>query len=548
VEIFNAYLVISLKMSDDSEPEEVIIEDDSTPPSPSDSPAEIITVSPVVVFNLETCATVLPRFQFELAGARQLKIRFPSSVLPRSLSIVNQFDLHPTLMEVILDLAEIPFNSPPLRVEVTNPIFNTNFPGRPLILDALNRFFQPGFQPKKTYQSWDLIREPVGTPPDALIARLASEGFELEAAAHALVLTHGNLSRAKEFLLTGTTPGLSGRPEIAYGDCPLLYMLLEAMDALLSITDHCCVCGADLGYGGVKPTVCTAPLCLFGVANIGIGGNVMGELRRDPAAADFLVCLASAAFGTALFTPPLPQDLVKDAERFFKQLPAIDRLLRYNDDLELTSGIGRPFVEILRFILSSNRTHLISLPNHLKLEDPSHPGAIGKVTEQFLCVAAAPEREAAFQVKKQASGSFYVWHGSPVTNWHSILRKGLGHNPLIEGNPQYAAYPGYASIVWHAAVSTYSMGYANKGGVNTIKYANSRFDQTMTILGVVENIKGMNVVRPNMIFTQGDLTALVARCLVVVNSAFVWDLVKSPPKHVPTLDDCLKYLATRGLH
>jgi len=51
---------------------------------------------------------------------------------------------------------------------------------------------------------------------------------------------------------------------------------------------------------------------------------------------------------------------------------------------------------------------------------------------QYVLVSDNPQKEALFRKKraevahkKGGRGSFYAFHGSPIGNWHSILRAGL---------------------------------------------------------------------------------------------------------------------------
>ena len=43
---------------------------------------------------------------------------------------------------------------------------------------------------------------------------------------------------------------------------------------------------------------------------------------------------------------------------------------------------------------------------------------------QFLLLSASPEKEQRFQELKEKFGSFFAFHGSPIGNWHSIMRTG----------------------------------------------------------------------------------------------------------------------------
>merc|ERR1719473_411761 len=73
---------------------------------------------------------------------------------------------------------------------------------------------------------------------------------------------------------------------------------------------------------------------------------------------------------------------------------------------------------MLQWIWESNRSHLVPL------EGPDRLDFLG-TPYQYLLISAPPEQEAEFQALKREHGSKFGYHGSPVENWHSILRQGL---------------------------------------------------------------------------------------------------------------------------
>jgi hypothetical protein len=283
------------------------------------------------------------------------------------------------------------------------------------------------------------------------------------------------------------------------------------------------------------------------MATLGVGTSVTAELRRDPMAADFLVSIASAAVGTKFFVPPLPAEDEPHAVEFFEKLPAITKLTQYATDKDLRADIGQHFFDILRYILFTNRCHLIHLPPELAIPE------CAAQTEQFLCVVATPERELAFQKKKETAGNAWLWHGSCLDRWHSILHTGLqdlGRTPDARNGG-----PWFGDGVYQSNLSEYSIAYA--GGVytdaaggphlNTNKYANTIFPKTTTVLALCENIKGpeLNLVTQAE-YTQKDIEGLIVRCLMVVKTSFAWDPFAKPPAHMPSLHECLSYIASRS--
>ena len=71
---------------------------------------------------------------------------------------------------------------------------------------------------------------------------------------------------------------------------------------------------------------------------------------------------------------------------------------------------------LLHFVLSTNRCSMLELDEEEQVD-------IGmKTTAQIMIINDSPEREAEFNAKRDAQGSFYAFHGSLGSNWYSILR------------------------------------------------------------------------------------------------------------------------------
>jgi hypothetical protein len=272
---------------------------------------------------------------------------------------------------------------------------------------------------------------------------------------------------------------------------------------------------------------------------MGIGSTVTSEIRRDPVVADFLVCLASACLGTKFFRPELPEQLRPTAERFFRTLPPINHLTGYADDSALIQAIGLPYYEILRFILMSNRAHLICLPPHLKIAE------CARNTTQLLSVVGNPECERVFQGKKRQKGTCWLWHGSFLSRWHSILHTGLKDLGRTADKTHMGAST-YGPGVYMSNSSTYSYAYSAGCG-DQHSYENSQFPKSLIVMALVENIcSGLlkNVAQSE--WTQRDLDGIMVRVLMIVNSVFEWDVHQSEPGCIPSLDDCLTFIDGSG--
>jgi hypothetical protein len=223
----------------------------------------------------------------------------------------------------------------------------------------------------------------------------------------------------------------------------------------------------------------------------------------------------------------------------------MDALAACESDAALEAAIGRRAYEILRFILLSNRATLVCLPDRLKIG----PGDAVKQSVQLLCVNAAPEREVAFQATARGP-SVWLWHGSTVSRWHSILHTGLRDlGETADGT--HAGATTFGQGVYQSESSTVSVQYAmsetqHLGAQNKTCYTNSKFGNQLLVMALCENAPGkqLNKVAP-FEWTQRDKDGLIVRCLFIVKNQFAWDVIAQPPRAVPTLRDCVRCFAER---
>ena len=94
-------------------------------------------------------------------------------------------------------------------------------------------------------------------------------------------------------MITGILEPTVYELSIKYRDCQLLYLILEMCESFFDMCDCCCNCGNKLGVFSLKPSCCTNEVCQHAFLNLGVGANIMAEIKRDPIAADFLISLAS---------------------------------------------------------------------------------------------------------------------------------------------------------------------------------------------------------------------------------------------------------------
>lgn len=141
-------------------------------------------------------------------------------------------------------------------------------------------------------------------------------------------------------------------------------------------------------------------------------------------------------------------DLTKERKRrsivmLLSTLPAIDEMTKYlasqGPDAALSSWHDRiqpAALDLLRWIVASNRSCILQ-----DNSNPEHMVSDMKDYVQFRLVQGAPDKEQRFitavneksmPVRPQHP-TIFAWHGSPVYNWHSILREGLHFKDTAHG-------------------------------------------------------------------------------------------------------------------
>jgi poly [ADP-ribose] polymerase 6/8 len=124
----------------------------------------------------------------------------------------------------------------------------------------------------------------------------------------------------------------------------IILFLLEIFEIFFHLSDHCCICGNKLEAKCVKGSVCDKKVCLFALENIGVGASVVQEIRRDPDAADLLICLFAGTFTSTnpnqTFPPFPPEHLKQYSQSLLKHLPKIDDLICKTDS-EISILLGK---------------------------------------------------------------------------------------------------------------------------------------------------------------------------------------------------------------
>ncbi|KAF2971494.1 hypothetical protein GQX73_g2124 [Xylaria multiplex] len=175
-------------------------------------------------------------------------------------------------------------------------------------------------------------------------------------------------------------------------------------------------------------------------------------------------------------------DLENDSEKAFSlalllsALPSVGDMRKYlNEDrsrqLATWNRIPPAAMKLLRWIIASNRSYIVQIDNHAT-KDANPSGVEGEVPDrsqemilgvndwiQFRFAQGSPDKEALFldalrEVKKP-NRTILAWHGSPIGNWHSIIREGLNFKVMANGRA-------FGDGVYFSRSFEYSSHYSSK--------------------------------------------------------------------------------------
>ena len=156
----------------------------------------------------------------------------------------------------------------------------------------------------------------------------------------------------------------------------------------------------------------------------------------------------------------------------------MSELAKCKNEIELSRAVGgNAYYQVLRDIILSSRAHFVSLPQELKLREC--PNAY-----QFIALAGTPERETAFQDILKGGDSIWLWHGSCLQRWHSILVNGLKDLGATSDKTHEGAM--YGAGIYESELSSYSWSYATGAGLNN--YTNSALPKgQLSCMALCEN-------------------------------------------------------------
>lgn len=177
-----------------------------------------------------------------------------------------------------------------------------------------------------------------------------------------------------------------------------------------------CICGIEIEFNGDN---CGNIDCLYKLANLMIGdvdqdNKVIKYIKENQESSANLIFLISES--TSL--DPKPDHFsIDDVHVVFKKenrfyyMELMKKIIKLNSDIEIICEYGEKFYYIMRYFITSTRKRIIT----------------SNAEKEFNCykIYHEYEKENEFEIKIKNSNYCYLFHGSPIGNWYSILANDL---------------------------------------------------------------------------------------------------------------------------
>jgi ubiquitin-conjugating enzyme E2 Q len=189
-------------------------------------------------------------------------------------------------------------------------------------------------------------------------------------------------------------------------------------------------------------------------------------------------------------------------------LPNVDKMKAFltdSDNKRLAAWrdvISPAALDVLRWVVASNRSFI--------MEDDTTGHSDYRVTgmesyKQFRLVQGAPDKEQRFRAAVAANAAItktdyptiFAWHGSPVYNWHSILREGLHFKEITNGRAYGDGV--YLSNKFHTSV-----GFAPEGLDYSWPQSNLKIRMLVSLNELVNAPTQFKHTNPHYVITQLD--------------------------------------------
>eukprot|EP01119_Soliformovum_irregulare_P013152 TRINITY_DN3472_c0_g1_i1.p1 TRINITY_DN3472_c0_g1~~TRINITY_DN3472_c0_g1_i1.p1 ORF type:complete len:429 (-),score=113.19 TRINITY_DN3472_c0_g1_i1:152-1438(-) len=298
-----------------------------------------------------------------------------------------------------------------------------------------------------------------------------------------------------------------------------------------NLNNFCVICDQPhvFAHGNMlKPAVCARELCCFAFQQLGVGSDAADDIATAAEVVDLLVCFATIAAAsprnTMIFEPyptifdpkdpkktifhPNSKDFIQ-LSAVLSKFPSVEKMSQAKDFADMKKQMDKAHehaYSLLQWIITSNRSHLVKMNSNNLIKGM-------QTTHQYLLLSAAPEKEAKFRQMKEKHGSIFAFHGSPIENWHAILRTGLKN---ASGTKLQINGAAYGSGIYLSPAAATSFGYCRMQGSVASSHSANRFLDTKNIhcIAICEVID-KDIRKNSNIWVQPDPEFVVTRFFFV---------------------------------
>ncbi|KAK8078443.1 hypothetical protein PG996_004613 [Apiospora saccharicola] len=187
--------------------------------------------------------------------------------------------------------------------------------------------------------------------------------------------------------------------------------------------------------------------------------------------------------------------------------------------------------KLLRWIVASNRSYIVQV-DECPTEDGQPEVGLARPQEhisgvkgwlQFRFAQGSPEKEIQFQEALQEVNKQYktilAWHGSALSNWHSIIREGLDfkqtHNGRAYGHGVYFGHD-FGTSLGYSGHGNYGYTYASTSGGDKPYWPNSILKISSAVsLNELVNLPEKFVTNNHFCMVVSQVHWIQCRCLFV---------------------------------
>ena len=203
----------------------------------------------------------------------------------------------------------------------------------------------------------------------------------------------------------------------------------------------CVICQEPLVFHMAKFMCCNSPTCVFAYQHMSLYDS-LEDLYNCPKVVELVICAAGAAAQNAarkthLFEG-LPTEFLNESLEIdwtvlqcaLDETPSMEAMLQAQN---LRDVLTTQQYVLLRWLLRTNKATISVVAPEDQFFSPVQ-------SCNFICRLTTIQKRYSFERVKLSEGSFYAFHGSPLCNWHAILRNGLKNcskTPLMSSGAVY---------------------------------------------------------------------------------------------------------------